>query len=70
VINSIDNKMQDLRKMEKFIILDQTMSAPEKAEKIKRIDGYRKQLLSSMPEIRQQADLPVKLPFPLSAFNG
>ena len=70
VINSIDNKMQDLRKMEKYIIMSQEMSADQKAEQIRRIDGYRKQLLSSMPEIRQQADLSVKLPFPLSAFNG
>lgn len=68
---AIDKQMDELRVLETQILLapETTMNSEQKLEQINRIDHARKAILVNAQKIRDMADLPTELPFPLSAFN-
>ena len=69
VINLIDNKLKELSRAERYVLLDPKTDTDQKAEAVKRIDSLRNLLLSNSKEIMKQADLSPKFPFPMSIFN-
>ena len=68
-VNKINNRLQELNRIERYIFLDKNMSADEKAEKIKRVNVARNYYLENLSEIQKETDLKPTFPFPLSVLN-
>jgi hypothetical protein len=66
VRQGLDNTLANLRRQRNRIYFSPTMSAGEKQHALNEIKKIETKILAGIPEIRERADLPVELPFPLS----
>jgi len=66
VRQGLDNTLANLRRQRNKIFFSPTMSGAEKQRALNEIKKIETKILAGIPEIRERADLPVELPFPLS----